>query len=63
VDGQVFLSTDEGTTWKARGEIEGQPESFAADASTVISLVGDSIVESLDGGLSFSPRITGIARH
>ena len=62
-DGQVFLSTDEGTTWKARGEMEGQPESFAADASTVISLVGDSIVESLDGGLSFSPRVTGIARH
>ena len=62
-DGQVFLSTDEGTTWKARGEIEGQPQSFAADASTVISLVGDSIVESLDGGLSFSPRVTGIARH
>ena len=63
MDGQVFLSTDEGTTWKARGEMEGQPESFAADASTVISLVGDSIVESLDGGLSFSPRVTGIARH
>jgi photosystem II stability/assembly factor-like uncharacterized protein len=62
-DGQVFVSTDEGTTWKARGEMEGQPESFAADASTVISLVGDSIVESLDGGLSFSPRVTGIARH
>ena len=63
VDGQVFFSTDEGTTWKARGEIEGQPQSFAADASTVISLVGDSIVESLDGGISFSPRVTGIARH
>ena len=63
VDGQVFLSTDAGTTWKARGEIKGQPESFAADASTVISLVGDSIVESLDGGLSFSPRVSGIARH
>ena len=63
VDGQVFLSTDEGTTWEARGEIEGQPESFAADASTVISLVGDAIVESIDGGLSFSPRVTGIARH
>ena len=63
VDGQVFLSTDAGTTWKARGEIKGQPESFAADANTVISLVGDSIVESLDGGLSFSPRVSGIARH
>ena len=63
VDGQVFFSTDEGTTWKVRGEIKGQPQSFAADASTVISLVGDSIVESLDGGLSFSPRVTGIARH
>lgn len=62
-DGQVFLSTDDATTWGARGDIDGQPKSLAGDTGTVISLVGDSIVESTDGGYSFSPRVSGLARH
>lgn len=62
-DGGVHTSTDGGSTWQATGNVPGQPAALAADADRVVVLAGDTIVESTDGGATFTPRITGIAGH
>ena len=63
VDGVVHQSVDSGTTWSARGSLPGQAAAIAASGPNVAALVGESILESADGGASFSPRITGIETH
>lgn len=62
-DGVVHTSTDGGSTWHVTGNVPGQPTALAADADRIVVLAGDMIVESTDGGMTFSPRITGIAEH
>lgn len=62
-DGGVHRSTDGGSTWQTTGNVPGQPAALAADAGRVVVLAGDTIVESTDGGATFTPRITGIAGH
>ncbi len=57
VDGQILQSTDSGATWNTRGTLGGQVEALAADANTLVGLVGNTIFESTDGGVSFSPRL------
>ena len=54
-DGAVHLSSDGGLTWSARGGAGGAPQAFAAgDASALVVAVEDEIVESTDGGSSFT---------
>lgn len=60
-DGVVHTSTDAGTTWHEAGRVPGQPTALAADATRLVVLVGDTVLESTDGGTSYAPRITGIA--
>ena len=62
-DGGVHSSTDGGSTWQVTGSVPGQPAALAADAGRVVVLAGDTVMESTDGGATFSPRITGIAGH
>lgn len=63
VDGAVHASTDDGATWESRGAVSEQPAALAAVDDRVAALVGNGIVESSDGGVTFSPRITDIAGH
>lgn len=63
VDGGIHQSTDNGTTWNARGSLTGQATAIAAGGSKIAALVGDSIMESVDDGASFTARITGIEPH
>lgn len=62
-DGVVHTSIDGGSTWQVKGSVPGQPAALTADAGRVVVLAGDTIVESTDGGVSFTPRITEIAGH
>ncbi|MDP2287271.1 MAG: exo-alpha-sialidase [Actinomycetota bacterium] len=60
IDGKVYASTDGGSTWIQRGSLTAQPTALAADGSRVAALVGDTIMESLDGGRTFQVRLTGV---
>ena len=63
VDGAVHASSDNAVTWVQRGSVSRQPTALAADGTTLAALVGNRIVESIDGGVSFSPRIVELAGH
>jgi hypothetical protein len=63
LDGRIHESTDDGITWKPLGSLPSQPSAFAATGTTVAALVGDTVLESVDGGASFTPRITGLGGH
>jgi len=60
IDGKVYASTDGGSSWIQRGSLRAQPAALAADGSRVAALVGDTIMESLDGGRTFQVRLTGV---
>ncbi|MDO9485635.1 MAG: exo-alpha-sialidase [Actinomycetota bacterium] len=60
IDGKVYTTTDGGSTWIHRGQLAGQPIALAAEGSRVAALVGDAIMESLDGGRTFQARLTGV---
>jgi photosystem II stability/assembly factor-like uncharacterized protein len=61
VDGRIYSSTDSGQTWTPAGTFGAQPEALAAEGSTVVAVVGSTVVESTDAGATFTERITGIA--
>lgn len=63
-DGTVQVSTDRGTTWTQKGRVgAGQPSAIGADGDRVAVLAGNTIVESTDGGATFTDRITDLAGH
>lgn len=62
-DGTVHISTDDGATWRPRGSTGGQPAAAAAVDGRLATLVGGTVLESTDGGSTFSPRLTGIGGH
>jgi photosystem II stability/assembly factor-like uncharacterized protein len=62
-DGRIHLSTDEGVTWEPLGSLPSQPSALAAMGNTVAALVGDTILESVDGGKSFTTRLTELGAH
>jgi photosystem II stability/assembly factor-like uncharacterized protein len=57
-DGQFMVSADGGGTWERRGRIEGEPYKVrAVDAERAFVALSDgSIVETDDGGRSFTTR-------
>ena len=63
VDGRIVTSTDEGATWNVVGSLPAQPAAFAAHGDSVAALVEDAVLESVDGGVSFAPRITELGGH
>jgi len=63
IDGKIYTSADGGSSWTLQGQLTAQPSAFAADGSRVAALVGDTIMESLDGGRTFQARLTGIGAH
>jgi hypothetical protein len=63
VDGTVHTSSDAGSTWTAGATVPGQPAALAATGSTVAVHVGDAVLESQDGGATFTPRITDLQGH
>lgn len=62
-DGLVHISADDGMTWRTGAQLNGTPAALAADGKHVVVLVGESIVESIDEGSTFTPRISGIEGH
>ncbi|CAB4949985.1 unannotated protein [freshwater metagenome] len=63
VDGRIHESTDDGITWKPLGSLPSQPSALAATGATIAALVADTVLESVDGGASFTLRITGLGGH
>jgi hypothetical protein len=63
IQGQIYTSTDAGTTWEPGGALTGQPSALAANGSTVAVQVGDAIHVSKDGGATFETRISDLEGH
>lgn len=63
VDGSVFLSVDQGSTWVQRGSLPDQPLALASDGERVAALVNGTVLESIDGGITFKERLTGLMGH
>ena len=63
VDGRIHESTDDGVIWKPLGALPALPSALAATGTTVAALIGDIVLESVDGGTSFTPRITDLGGH
>lgn len=56
-DGTVHLSTNGGTTWQARGRLDGPPEAITAvNATTVYAATKTGIYASANGGKTFTLR-------
>lgn len=57
-DGTVMVSTNTGLTWHLRGATAA-PQAIAASAAgtglRVVVVTGEEILDSTDGGVSFSP--------
>ena len=62
-DGTVYASLDQGVTWNERGTVAGPPIAIAADGERVAVLVGETVVESEDGGRTFASRLTGVGQQ
>lgn len=62
-DGAVHVSSDGGGTWQRAGRVGARPEAFAASDQRVAVLAGGKVHESLDGGATFVPRLTGLGDH
>ncbi|MDQ5975493.1 MAG: hypothetical protein QG661_2702 [Actinomycetota bacterium] len=63
VDGRVHASTDMGASWEPRGESGGSPLAIAAEGERVVVLTGGTVSESVDGGRTFTPRLTDLSGH
>ena len=61
-DGTVYVSDDSGASWDARGTVAESPSAITADGESLAVLVGQTIVESADGGRTFTPRLTGVGQ-
>ena len=60
VQGQVHTSSDEGSTWTARGSVGSQPVALAVDGDSVlVATRGGAVLESDDGGDVFRVRYSG----
>lgn len=59
-NGDIYSSADAGMTWKRTGSAGGPPSAIAAEGDHVVVLAGTTIVQSSDGGATFTPRITGL---
>ncbi|WP_027660254.1 F510_1955 family glycosylhydrolase [Salinispora fenicalii] len=56
-DGAVWSSSDGGGQWQRRGEVPGEPHSFAVQNSALFAaLAGDRVVGSTDGGATWTDR-------
>lgn len=62
-DGGIHTSADAGMTWTRVGEVPGQPAGLSTDGATVAVLADSTVWQSIDGGKSFTARITGVAGH
>lgn len=62
-NGDLYTSSDGGTSWTRTGSVGGQPSAIAADGERVVVLAGATVVQSADGGVTFTPRITGLDAH
>lgn len=63
VDGRILTSTNGGSAWKGLTTLPGQPAALGADASRIAVIAGNTVYESVDGGKTFTERITGIKGH
>ena len=61
--GQILFSSDSGVSWSTRGSLGAAPGELSVDADNVAALVDDSIVGSVDGGLTFVKRVAGSGEH
>lgn len=59
-EGSVAVSDDAGSTWTRRGTVAGAPQAVGALAATdgslrVLVVTGTGVLDSADGGVSFTP--------
>lgn len=61
-DGAVYISTDAGLTWQRRGQTpppQAIAASAAADGLRILVVTGDEVLDSADGGITFTPLQQG----
>ena len=59
-DGAVYVSADTGLTWQRRGQTPPpQAITAGADAERVLVVTGDAVLDSADGGSTFTPLQNG----
>ena len=63
VDGRIMTSVSGGSTWEALTTLPEQPAAIGADGSRIAVLAGSTVYESVDGGKTFTERITEIPGH
>jgi hypothetical protein len=63
VDGRILTSVNGGSTWEALTTLPEQPAALGADGSRIAVLAGPTVFESIDGGKTFTERITEIPGH
>jgi photosystem II stability/assembly factor-like uncharacterized protein len=63
IDGRILTSIDGGSAWEPLTTLPEQPAALGADGSRIAVLAGATLFESVDGGKTFTERITGIAGH
>lgn len=63
IDGRILTSIDGGSAWEPQTTLPEQPAALGADGSRIAVLAGATLFESVDGGKTFTERITGIAGH
>jgi photosystem II stability/assembly factor-like uncharacterized protein len=63
VDGKILTSTNGGSAWEALTTLPEQPAALGADGSRIAVLAGATVFESIDGGKTFTERITEITGH
>lgn len=62
-DGRILTSSDGGSAWESLATLPEPPAALAADGSRIAVLAGPTVYESVDGGKSFTERITEISGH
>lgn len=63
VAGTVMASSDAGASWTSRGTLPAVPVAVAVDGPRIAALVGDRLLESADGGRTFTERLSGVGDH
>jgi hypothetical protein len=59
-DGQLWTSTDAGSTWSRAGRVEGELRAMASDGQYVVVLAGGRLWESRDRGVTVTSRLSDL---
>jgi hypothetical protein len=59
-DGQIWTSSDAGSTWNRAGRVEGELRAMTSDGQYVVVLAGGRLWESRDRGVTVASRLSDL---